>query len=671
MGRRFRALGGPADEWYEDPAPVSPAGSGKLLYKKPILLRGNPLDMQRLLFLFIGLLLLSEGKAQNVLEVADPATNNGQALLKGWNTWNNPSVLSHVKMPEGLNIQLLLRKQRQGPYWLRDSYVASPKTNFAEKIYPGQHAYDGSYTQLELNWEGQQAVVETASDGKDFYLLYQPVESPELPHVLVIETGILWNKPGTLRKENGTVAAEFSESAYRIATTTEEVDFPLPLNTPYFSFLSDQRVALYTGDDKSLEQVEETIAQKKRDYARSLERYGELADAYEAMQSVMAWNLIYDAHNERGIASVSRIWNEAWGGYIIFDWDTYFAALMASVDFKALAYSNALAITNALTEEGFVPNLEATHGLKSFDRSQPPVGSMVCKLIYDRHGEKWFLEQVYDNLLSWNRWWDRKRNNQGYLSWGSDDHPRGMGGFTLQGAKYESGLDNSPLFDDVPFNEDKGMLELASVGLMGLYVADCQYLREIAMVLGKQGDAEELEGRGRRYGKKLQELWDKDTGIFRDKNLVTGAFSPHLAPTNFYPLLGRVATPRQARRMVEEHLMNPEEFYGDWMLPSIARNDPAYPDNSYWRGRIWAPMNFLVYMGLKNYDLNDARQMLADKSRQLLMKEWRGKRRVHENYNADTGVGDDVRNSDSFYSWGGLLGLIPLMEAGYFLDEKP
>ena len=609
--------------------------------------------------------------AQNIPKVSVPVANNQDSLLQGWNTWNNPSVLSHVKMPEGLNVQLLFRKQRTGPYWLRDSYIASPKTNFPEKIYPGQHAYDGSYTQLELNWEGQKAVVETASDGIDFYLLYQPVESPELPHILVVETGILWNKPGVLTKEDGAITADFGQTTYRLATTVPDAAFALPLNTPYFSFLSDRRVVIYTGSEKSPEQVEEIIAQKKQAYRQSLEKYGKLAEAYEAMQSVMAWNLVYDAENQRGIASVSRIWNEAWGGYIIFDWDTYFAALMASVDFKTLAYSNAIAITHALTERGFVPNLEATHGLKSFDRSQPPVGSMVCQLIYDRYGDRWFLEAVYDQLLTWNRWWDRERNNQGYLSWGSDAHPRGMDGLSLQGAKYESGLDNSPLFDEAVFNEDKEMLELASAGLMGLYVADCNYLREIATVLGKKEDAQELAQRAQRYSEKLQELWDEESGIFRDKNLVTGELSAHLAPTNFYPLLGKVATPRQAQRMIEEHLMNPEEFYGDWMLPSIARNDPAFADNSYWRGRIWAPMNFLVYMGLRNYDLPEARQMLAEKSKQLILNEWTGKRRVHENYNAVTGIGDDVRNSDSFYSWGGLLGLIPLMEEGFYFTKKP
>jgi hypothetical protein len=101
------------------------------------------------------------------------------------------------------------------------------------------------------------------------------------------------------------------------------------------------------------------------------------------------------------------------------------------------------------------------------------------------------------------------------------------------------------------------------------------------------------------------------------------------------------------------------------VLPSIARNDPAYPDNTYWRGRIWAPMNFLVYLALRYAELAEPAKDLADKSAALLLTEWREEGHVHENYNAETGEGDDVDNSDAFYHWGGLLGLIALIEAGY------
>jgi putative isomerase len=113
-------------------------------------------------------------------------------------------------------------------------------------------------------------------------------------------------------------------------------------------------------------------------------------------------------------------------------------------------------------------------------------------------------------------------------------------------------------------------------------------------------------------------------------------------------------------------LLNPEELGGDRMIPSIARSDPAFPDNSYWRGRIRAPMNFLVYLGLRNYDLPEARKELVDKSLRLMMKEWRENRRAYENYNATTGVGGDVRNSARFYSWGALLGFMSFAEQWYY-----
>ena len=60
--------------------------------------------------------------------------------------------------------------------------------------------------------------------------------------------------------------------------------------------------------------------------------------------------------------------------------------------------------------------------------------------------------------------------------------------------------------------------------------------------------------------------------------------------------------------MTQRHLLNPVEFWGEWVIPSIARNDPAFYDQNYWRGRIWGPMNFLVYLGLRNCDHPTARQ---------------------------------------------------------------
>jgi len=117
--------------------------------------------------------------------------------------------------------------------------------------------------------------------------------------------------------------------------------------------------------------------------------------------------------------------------------------------------------------------------------------------------------------------------------------------------------------------------------------------------------------------------------------------------------------------MMKEHFYNPEEFWGDFIMPSIARNDPAFKDNHYWRGRIWAPMNFLVYLGIRNYELPLAQKDMVEKSRNLLLKSWIGENHVYENYNSVTGQGNDDSWSDAFYHWGALLGYIGIIEQGY------
>jgi neutral trehalase len=220
------------------------------------------------------------------------------------------------------------------------------------------------------------------------------------------------------------------------------------------------------------------------------------------------------------------------------------------------------------------------------------------------------------------------------------------------------------MYDGVPFNPRTNQLEMADVGLNSLYVADCRALAEIAAVLGKTADQSELLARGARYATALGSLWDDTAGIYLNRRTDTGERSPRLSPTNFYPLIAKVATPEQAARMVREHYFNPREFYGEWLMPSIARNAPGFEEQNYWRGRIWGPMNFLVYLGMRNYDLGPARTDLAGHSHQLLMKSWRSDRAIYENYNAITGAGNDVGSSDAYYHWGALLGVIGLLEQG-------
>lgn len=77
-----------------------------------------------------------------------------------------------------------------------------------------------------------------------------------------------------------------------------------------------------------------------------------------------------------------------------------------------------------------------------------------------------------------------------------------------------------------------------------------------------------------------------------------------------------------------------------------------------------------MYLSLRRYDLPQARTDLAEKSKQLLLKEWLERGHVYKNYSADTGIGCDKHNSDAFYHWGGLLGLIAFIEKGYLGEPE-
>jgi hypothetical protein len=75
-------------------------------------------------------------------------------LATGWNTFNTLSVISHVKLPEGLAINLWFKNNViSGNRFLHESYF-SEKELRPEHVVPGYHAWDGSYTELTIEWEG-------------------------------------------------------------------------------------------------------------------------------------------------------------------------------------------------------------------------------------------------------------------------------------------------------------------------------------------------------------------------------------------------------------------------------------------------------------------------------------------------------------------------------------
>ncbi len=612
-----------------------------------------------------------------------------RGLIRGWNTWNTRSVLSHVLLPEGFALNMGIKEYRGGRY-LKEALIGRhdgptyrPDNDCCvEKIRPGNRSFDGSYTRLTVTWQDIRLVVQTAAVNDDITLLVTPEKNQKKPCSLIVETGFLWNKDGYTRRENGIIYGITGRKKIGVFSTGKEIVEPyISAQSPYLAIVLDGKVGISTGKERSLEEIEHIINYNRLKNAKKKEEFGNSGEVFDALQSSLAWDTIYEPLNDRVITTVSRLWNmEFWGGYSLYCWDTFFAAFMLSIDQKDLAYANIIEITREKTPEGFVPNCSAAIGFKTVDRSQPPVGSLMLKRLFDTFGDTWILEELFEDLYTWNTWYYKNRMvEEGLLSWGTrpyepvlDNYWETAGVGNVYGAGMESGMDNSPMYDDVPLDKKTHVLLLADVGLTSLFAADCTALERIAAVIGRKEEEIVLRKRAEICGKGLESLWNDETGIFMNRRIDTGGFSDRISPTNFYPLITDYVTPVQVQRIMEEHFYNPDEFWGEWIMPSISRNDPAYREQDYWRGRIWAPMNFLVYLGLQKQGLTDACRDMAAKSRKLLLKEWSEHGHIHENYNADTGEGCDKSNADSgvsgsdpFYHWGALLGVIVLMEEGY------
>jgi len=363
--------------------------------------------------------------------------------------------------------------------------------------------------------------------------------------------------------------------------------------------------------------------------------------------------------------------------WTIFCWDAFLNALELGLESETLARETLEAVLDTQFENGCVPNWRGRYWGPR-DRSQPPIGSFCVLKHYARFGGRDLLARAFPALERWSAWWiadqggapRRDGNANGLCEWGSDDDlvgdspapwERGVTG--LQRAKWESGQDDLPTWDDAGWDPSTGTMMLDAVDLNSYRVLDHECLGIMALELG-------LGDRGAWHMRQADairdamnaHLWDQAAGVYRDRHW-DGRRSPRLAAANFLPLLAGVPSSERAERM-RAVLTDAATFWGEYVVPTIARNDPAFADQQYWRGTIWPPTNYLVYQGLRRYGFDVTAAELAQKSVALFLGTWHEHRLCRENYDARTGTGGGHR----YQSWGPLFALMGVEE---FLDVTP
>ncbi len=388
-------------------------------------------------------------------------------------------------------------------------------------------------------------------------------------------------------------------------------------------------------------------------------------EALAAVDTVLGWNSVIDPANGRWYTAPTRTWiTRKFGGWFTWLDDTFFHAHMAAaLDAEAARRNLEVALASA-TPEGNLACLLSPR-TKWLDRSQSPVGGLVAWSTYLRTGDLGVLDRALPTLTAAFDWWQRERRDArtGLFAFGTSRYGHGAFKGTALAARDESFMDNSPMHDGVELDPASRRLRQLDVGLSSLLALEAEMLARIARRLGDRAAAARLEEAASAIVQAIDTvLWDEEAGIYVNVAL-DGTPSKRVGPTSFYPLLAGVPSRERAERMVRGQLLNESAFWGPHVLPTIRRDDPAFGDNVYWRGRIWPPTNYLVVLGLRRYALHEVARDVTERSYAMFAREWREHGHCHENYQAVTGEGHDSKDSDTFYSWGALLPLMRVEDA--------
>jgi hypothetical protein len=402
---------------------------------------------------------------------------------------------------------------------------------------------------------------------------------------------------------------------------------------------------------------------------------GALSAAPDAINDQLGWSVVYTPSRKREYVTVSRDWAVKNNSAPDFLWDSFFNGLLVSQEDPARGRETVRDILSWQREDGMLPQYGHwfdVHGLNgdpiAYGHTQyPGVAPLCIAKMHCRHPDPAFLNEVFDSLFRANRWWFSDRgddqpwrdgNRNGLLELGAN-YPEELPLAKLhQRACFESHDDSPQWFDSgAKFNSQTGTLEIDTVERNCMWATDCWTLAWIARQIGRVREAELLEADHAAMADRINRLlWCEKRQCYMNRRWspVDGDdFFPEMAPDIFLTLLAKVATPErgeQLRRIWHDK----NKFAGQWLLPTVSRDDPAYPVQHYWRGKVWAPINYLVYQGLRIADWDNEADQLARSSLDMFIGPWRREGKCFENYLATTGEGA----SDPHYTWGALMALI-------------
>jgi hypothetical protein len=303
-------------------------------------------------------------------------------------------------------------------------------------------------------------------------------------------------------------------------------------------------------------------------------------------------------------------------------WDSAMHALAYRHVDPELARNQIRAMLTGQLEDGMLPDAIYDEGvIASIDHpisaevTKPPILAWVALKLHETDPDPDFLKEIYIPLVRWNAWW---------FAMNDDD----VDGLVQYNHPYSSGLDDNPLWD-------LGM-PVESPDLNTYLCVQMGSLADISEILGIEFESSMWRRRAAAIVQRMiKDMWDDERGLFHALHEEQPV--PVVTPFNLYPLwTGQL--PDHISESLLAHLTNPDEFWGEYSLPSVAYNDPNFDPLTMWRGPVWVNINYFFIEALRQIGEADLANQLRDKTLKLIMNH----NSIYEYYNALSGEPPDT-----------------------------
>ncbi len=342
----------------------------------------------------------------------------------------------------------------------------------------------------------------------------------------------------------------------------------------------------------------------------------------------------------------------------LYYWDTYFASIgLIELGDIEMAKNNADNMLYLVEKLGFIPNGSRTFFLT---RSQPPFLSQLVRDIYEKTADKDWLDGAYGTIKKEYEFWQTKRifenGLNGYTGYDTNLDITGDVQYFVDRIYHEPLGEKSlhPEFGPVSeMSEDKKNHYYCAA--LSFYESGWDYSSRFldeghkycavdlnSLLYGIEKNMEFFAGeldnnearlwaiRAEERKEKMEFLWCDEAGLYLDRKC-DGTFSPYKSLASVYPLYVGLISDERAKKAAE-FIKSIELPYGF----------PCGEDKLLWHlqwdfPKVWAPLQIMLYKGLKRYGYDALAKTVAEKWIKLVDKNFNETGELWEKYDGATG----------------------------------